>query len=73
MFPVWGILIVVFLRVMFSDVLFFLMYIDDMPPAVSNNLLLHVDDSCLIFLQNRDIEKINDKMDNDFSSFVWFL
>lgn len=73
MFPVWEILIVVFLRVMFSDVLFFLVHIDDMPPAVSNNLLLHVDDSRLIFLQHRDIEKINDKMDNDFSSFVWFL
>ena len=40
-----------------GPLLFLLLYINDMPQAVSSNLLLYADDTCLLF-QHKDIKEI---------------
>ena len=49
--------------------LLFLIYINDMPPAVGSELLLHADDTCLVF-QHRDIKTIEEHLNRDFSTLV---
>ena len=53
--------------------LLFLIYVNDMPPAVNSNLFLYVDDSCLIF-QHKDVEEIGKVSNNDFENICdWFV
>ena len=53
--------------------LIFLMYVNDMAWAVDCDLLLHADDSCLIF-RDKDIEKIDSTSNRNFNSLCdWFL
>ena len=53
--------------------LLFLIYIKDMPQAVDSELLLYVDDTCLVF-QHRDIKTIEEYLNRDFSTLDdWFL
>ena len=53
--------------------LLFLIYVNDMPPAVNSNLFLYVDDSCLIF-QHKDVEEIGKVLNNDFENICdWFV
>ena len=47
--------------------LIFLMYVNDMARAVDCDLLLHTDDSCLIF-RDKDIEKIDSTLSRNFNS-----
>ena len=50
--------------------LLFLIYINDMPNAVDNELLLYVDDTC----QHRNIKTIEEHLNRDFSTLVdWFV
>ena len=53
--------------------LLFLLYINDMPQAVQFELLLNVDDTCLIF-QHNDIKKIERQLNKNFSFICgWFV
>ena len=53
--------------------LLFLLYVNDMPQAISCDLLLYADDSVLIF-SHKDIDVINQQLNNDFSSLCdWFV
>ena len=53
--------------------LLFLLYINDMPQALSCNLLLYADDSCLIY-QHKDIKEIEKMLNKNFSDFCdWFV
>ena len=53
--------------------LLFLIYVNDMKQAVSSDLLLHTDDSCLIF-QHKHVTKIEKHLNKDFSNLSeWFL
>ena len=45
----------------------FLISINDMKQAVSSNLLLYADDSCLVF-QHKHVTKIETHLNNDFSN-----
>ena len=45
----------------------FLISINDMKQAVSSNLLLYADDSCLVF-QQKHVTKIETHLNNDFSN-----
>ena len=47
--------------------LLFLIYVNDMPQAVNQNLLLYPDDSCLM-LQHKDVEEIEKVLNNDFEN-----
>ena len=53
--------------------LLFLMYVNDMPQAVSCELLFYADDTCLICM-GKDIKMIEDQLNKDFTSFCeWFI
>ena len=53
--------------------LLFLLYVNDMPQAVSCELLLYADDTCLICM-GKDIKTIEDQLNRDFSSLCeWFI
>ena len=53
--------------------LLFLLYINDMLQALSCDLLLYVDDSCLIY-QHKDINEIEKVLNENFSALCdWFL
>ena len=53
--------------------LLFLLYINDMPQALSCDLLLYADDSCLIY-QHKDINEIEKVLNENFSDLCdWFL
>ena len=47
--------------------LLFLLYVNDMPQAVSCELLLYADDMCLICM-GKDIKTIEDQLNKDFTS-----
>ena len=53
--------------------LLFLMYVNDMPQAVSCELLLYADDSCLVY-QHKEVDKIEQELTKNFSNICeWFL
>ena len=53
--------------------LLFLLYVNDMPQAVSCDLLLYADDSCLVFQAN-DFDEIEFKLNQDFNNLCdWFV
>ena len=53
--------------------LLFLIYVNDMKQAVSSDLLLSADDSCLVF-QHKHVTEIETLLNNDFSNlYEWFL
>ena len=53
--------------------LLFLLYVNDMPQAVSCDLLLYADDSCLVF-EDYDIDTIEKELNRDFNSLCdWFV
>ena len=53
--------------------LLFLIYVNDMKQAVSSDLLLYTDDSCLIF-QHKHVTEIEKHMNNGFSNLCeWFF
>ena len=53
--------------------LLFLLYANDMSQAVSSDLYLYADDSCLIF-QHKDVNIINEPLNKDFSNLCdWFV
>ena len=53
--------------------LLFLLYVNDMPQAVSCDLLLYADDSCLVFQAN-DVNEIEFKLNQDFNNLCdWFV
>ena len=47
--------------------LLFLLYVNDMPQAVNSELLLYADDTCLIYT-GKDIQKIEEQLNSDFTS-----
>ena len=53
--------------------LLFLLYVNDKPQAVNSELLLYVDDTCLIYT-GKDIQKIEEQLNSDFTSLCeWFI
>ena len=51
----------------------FLIYVNDMKQAVSSDLLLYTDDSCLVF-QHKHVTKIETHLNIDFRNLCeWFL
>ena len=53
--------------------LLFLLYINDMPQALSCDLLLYADDSCLVF-QHKNVKEIEKKINENFSDLCdWFV
>ena len=53
--------------------LLFLLYVNDMPQAVNSELLLFADDTCLIYT-GKDIQKIEEQLNSDFTSLCeWFI
>ena len=53
--------------------LLFLIYVNDMPQAVSSNLFLYADDSCLVF-QEKDVIEIERQLNRDFKNICeWFV
>ena len=53
--------------------LLFLLYINDMPQALSCDLLLYADDSCLIY-QHKDVKEIDKMLNKNFSNLCeWFI
>ena len=53
--------------------LLFLLYVNDMPQAVNSELLLYADDTCLIYT-GKDIQKIEEQLNSDFTSLCeWLL
>ena len=53
--------------------LLFLLYVNDIPQAVSGDLLLYADDSGLTF-EGKDINTIEDQLNKDFNSLCdWFV
>ena len=53
--------------------LVFLIYVNDMKQAVSSNLLLCTDDSCIVF-QHKHVTEIEKHLNNNFSNLCdWFL
>ena len=53
--------------------LLFLLYVNDMPLAVNSELLLHADDTCLIYL-GKDTKTIEEHLNRDFNSLCeWFI
>ena len=48
----------------------FLLYINDIPQALdSEELLLHANDSCLVF-QRKDVKAIEKQLNRDFSTLI---
>ena len=55
------------------DLLLFLLYFNEIPPAVQCELLLYADDTGLIF-QHKDIKVIEQQLNKNFSSICdWFV
>ena len=53
--------------------LLFLLYVNDMPQALSCDLLLYADDSCLMF-QHKDVKEIEKVLNQNFSDLCdWFV
>ena len=53
--------------------LLFLIYVNDMPQALSCDLLLYADDSCLIY-QHKDVKEIENILNINFSNLCdWFV
>ena len=53
--------------------LLFLLYVNDMPQAVSSDLYLYADDSCLVY-QHKDVKIIEKQLNKDFSNLCdWFV
>ena len=53
--------------------LLFLLYINDIPQAVSCEILLYADDTCLFF-QHKNVKTIEKQLNEDFSSLCeWFV
>ena len=53
--------------------LLFLLYVNDMPQALSCDLLLYADDLCLVF-QDKSINKIENKLNENLSDLCdWFV
>ena len=51
----------------------FLLYVNDMPGAVSCEMLLYADDTCLVF-QAKDLDTISDKLNTEFNKLCdWFV
>ena len=52
--------------------LLFLLYVNDMSQAVSSDLYLYADDSCLVY-QHKDVKVIEQQLNKDFSNLCdWF-
>ena len=53
--------------------LLFLLYVNDIPQTVNSELLLYADDTCLIYM-GKDIQKIEEQLNSDFTSLCeWFI
>ena len=53
--------------------LLFLLYVNDIPQAISSNLLLYADDTCLIYM-GKDTKAIKEQLSRDFNSLCgWFI
>ena len=53
--------------------LLFLLYINDMTGAISCEMLLYADDTCLVF-QAKDLDTISDKLNMEFNKLCdWFV
>ena len=53
--------------------LLLLLYVNDMPQAVKSDLLLHADDTCLMYA-GKDIKMIEEQLNTDLSSLChWFI
>ncbi|MFM1566744.1 MAG: RNA-directed DNA polymerase, partial [SAR86 cluster bacterium] len=53
--------------------LLFLLYVNDMSQAVTCDLLLYADDSCLVF-EGKDINEIENRLNRDFNTLCdWFV
>ena len=53
--------------------LLFLLYVNDMPQAVSCDLLLYADDSCLVFT-DKNFDNIENQLNKNFNSLCdWFV
>ena len=50
----------------FLKPLLFILYVNDMPGAVSCEMLLYADDTCLVF-QAKDLDTISDKLNTEFN------
>ena len=51
--------------------LLFLLYVNEMLQAVNSELLLYADDTCFIYM-GKDIQKIDEQLNSDFTSFFEF-
>ena len=53
--------------------LLFLIYVNDMPEAVTSTLLLYPDDSCILY-QHKDVVQIEKLLNEDFENLCdWFV
>ena len=53
--------------------LLFLIYVNDMPHAVTSTLLLYADDSCILY-QHKDVVQIKKRLIEDFENLCdWFV
>ena len=53
--------------------LLFLLYVNDIKPAVNCDLVLYADDSCLVY-QHNDVNKIEQNLNKKFSDICdWFV
>ena len=53
--------------------LLFLIYVNDMPQAVTSTLLLYADDSCILY-QHKDVVQIEKRLNEDFENLSdWFV
>ena len=53
--------------------LLFLIYVNDMPQAVTSTLLLYADDSCILY-QYKDVVQIGKRLNEDFENLCdWFV
>ena len=51
----------------------FLIYVSDMPQAVTLSLLLYADDSCILY-QHKEVDEIEKQLNKDFKNiFDWFV
>ena len=52
--------------------LLFLLYVNDMPQAVSSDLMLYADDTCLVY-SNKNTSLVEEQLNKDFNSLCdWF-
>ena len=53
--------------------LLFLLYVNDMKQAITSELMLYADDSCILF-QHKEIKYIEEQLNKDFSNLCdWFV